>query len=271
MNQITQQNLGGGGRLGNQLFGIACVLSLAKKLNADPVFSQWEYSKYFKNPLPSGEINPTHHYHEPHFHFTPIELGEAVAISDLHSFVADRKEGKCINLHGYFQSEKYFDDCTRIIREQFHPGEGLISKLKQKYGTAFHGETCSIHIRRGDYVNNPYYADLVSSGYYQRAISYLKSGNKISKFFIFSDDIEWCKSHFNGDSFEYIEGNSDIEDLFLMASCAHNIGANSSFSFWGNYLNNYPYKISIFPKEWFGPTGAHLDTKDLYLKNWITL
>ncbi len=264
MNQITVKNFGNGGRLGNHLFTIAACIGLANKYGFKASFPRWGYNQYFENELPIDNVVPTHIYTEPYFHYTdPLGFGDAVQIKD--------SPDKIIELRGYWQSEKYFDRCTRIIKEQFTPNESVILKLVEKYGDSFHGETCSIHIRRGDYVNNGYYADIEALGYYARAISYLKSKKDITNFFIFSDDIEWCKANFGGDNFKYIEGNSDIEDLFLMASCAHNIGANSSFSYWGNYLNPYDGKISVFPKEWFGADGSHLDTKDLYLKKWITL
>ena len=93
--------------------------------------------------------------------------------------------------------------------------------------------------------------------------------DKEYKFLVFSDDIEWCKQVFD-DDFNFIEGEEDYVDLLLMARCKHNIIANSSFSWWGAWLNRNNNKRVIAPKKWFGSV-ANLDSKDLLPKGWITL
>lgn len=262
MNYITQKNLGGGGRLGNQMFGVASVLGFAEKHNLTPMIPEWKYSSCFKNKALManlGKTEPTQHYHEPYFHYTPIEF------EDLGQGAGDHK---VFNLHGYFQSIKYWDHCQELIKEQFQPSEELFVKCAERlFG---YGKICAIHIRRGDYVDNPFYAQL-GVDYYRAAIEEIKG--KVNHLLVFSDDIEYCKKLFVGFSsieVEFIEGQSDIEDLFLMSKCDHNIMANSSFSWWGAYLNSNPDKVVIAPKAWFGEDTV-LDTKDLYLPNWIVL
>jgi hypothetical protein len=94
----------------------------------------------------------------------------------------------------------------------------------------------------------------------------------VKKFYVFSDDIEWCKNFFSDIlDFEFISGNNEIRDLYLMSSCENNIIANSSFSWWGAWLNKNPNKKVIAPSVWFGPAKKNVITEDLYCKNWIKL
>ncbi len=269
MNYITYRDLGKNGRLGNQLFQVAATIGAAKKYNATPFLPPWEYEKYFQPFAGIGNLEPNYYYKEPHFHYKEIDWsGEDTLVKD------PRNDGsKVLNLDGYFQSEKYFDHCRRLVLSMFQPSRLLLDDLrtvatKQLFSMAI-TTTCSIHVRRGDYVGNAFYKEL-GVKYYNDAIAYIDAHAKVQRFLIFSDDIEYCKSIFIGEQFVFVEGNTDIQDLFLMSFCDHNIGANSSFSWWAAYLNNSPEKIVIFPKEWFGP-AASVDTKDLYTKNMIVL
>ena len=87
---------------------------------------------------------------------------------------------------------------------------------------------------------------------------------------VFSDDIEWCKHNFIGEEFIFAEDTNPVTALSLQLSCANNIIANSSFSWWAAYLNKNPSKIVIAPQKWFGPNLAH-DTKDLLPKEWARI
>ncbi len=133
----------------------------------------------------------------------------------------------------YLQGEEYFEKYKDEIKQMFGSGISSIDKV-------------SIHVRRGDYVNNPFYVDLCETDYYEKAIALFPS----SSFLVFSDDIEWCKGRFKGGEFEFFHG-TEIEDLNMMASCKHNIIANSSFSWWGAYLNPNPGKTIIAPEKWY--------------------
>lgn len=147
----------------------------------------------------------------------------------------------------YFQSPEYFDEYK--------------SEIKQLFGQDIYPiDMVAIHIRRGDYVNNPFYVDLTSTDYYERAVKEFPLG---TTFLVFSDDIEWCKSYLVGNEFEFSEGKTEIEDLNLMAGCKGIIMANSSFSWWGAYLGDDNKKV-IAPKEWY--TDGEQRTK--LLDNW---
>lgn len=134
----------------------------------------------------------------------------------------------------YLQSEEYFENCKDEIRELYSTGIGYSNYV-------------SIHVRRGDYVGNKFYFDLFSEGYYERAM-FLFPGEK---FIVFSDDVEWCKTQEIFKDCAFSEGNSEVEDMNLMASCKSNIIANSSFSWWAAWLNPNPAKEVVAPKNWF--------------------
>lgn len=259
--QITQTNIGGGGRLGNCLFGIAAVIGTAQKLGAQAVIPDWSYSKHFEESLPIGSISPTHAYKEPAFNYTEIDLNNATMLYG--------RDNKVYDLQGYFQSEKYFNHCSDLIRNTFIPSKEIAFMCAEYF---FHYPvTCSVHVRRGDYVGNPFYAQL-DINYYKQAIEYIKETTGTERFLIFSDDINWCKDHFIGDEYEFSEGKKDVEDLFLMAECNHNIISNSSFSWWASYLNRYLDKTIVAPNKnnWFAP-DSKFNVDDLYLPNWVTI
>jgi hypothetical protein len=252
------------GRLGNMLFQIATTIATAKENNAVAIFENWKYKDYFKNSINIGKTTPTNYYIEPYFHYTEINLNESLQKN------ADTVD-KVFNLSGYYQSEKYWQNHTELIREQFEFNEDLsITVLLHCFN--FSSVCCAIHVRRTDYVDNDYYEQL-DMGYYNSAIAKIKSlvDDKI-KFMIFSDDIQWCKSNFIGKEFIFIEGNSDIEDLFLMSQCDHFIIANSSFSWWSSYLSANDEKVIIAPQKnkWFG-SDIKLNVDDLYCENWVLL
>jgi len=176
-------------------------------------------------------------------------------------------------LDGYWQSEKYFKDFENIIRKDFTLKN--IGNETQRISNTIKNtkNSLSIHIRRGDYIKNPRvnnYHGVCSMEYYKDAIGCVK--NKVGDvgLFIFSDDIEWAKEQelFSGATFISSTKIKDYEEMFLMSLCKHNIIANSSFSWWGAWLNNNPNKIIIAPQKWF---NVSKDTSDLIPENWIRM
>lgn len=142
---------------------------------------------------------------------------------------AQMREGVIPDL--YVQEPDYFDAYREEIREMF------MEKADQL-------DMVAIHVRRGDYVHNPFYVDLWDNGYYERAMMEFPD----SDFLVFSDDIEWCKRQPLFAGCEFSEGKTELEDMSLMSSCKGIIMANSSYSWWGAYLSNA--KV-IAPKEWY--------------------
>jgi len=262
MDCITFKDLGNQGRLGNQLFQIATTVACAIRRNLPVIFPVWGYNQYLQVPLPSltNEIHPTHIYYEPTFEYYPILLDNSIALK------SDADQGKKIyNLSGYFQSEKYFKEYADVIRGLFIPNAIVLKYLNEKYGNLLRNNfTCSVHVRRGDYVNNKFYHQL-DLGWYTACFENVKSDASNVIFVVFSDDIQWCKENFSNLNcrFVFVENEIDFYDLILMAWCNCHIIANSSFSWWGAWLDIKKEKNIIFPAEWFGPASNH-SHKDLY-------
>jgi hypothetical protein len=165
-----------------------------------------------------------------------------------------------IMLHGYFQSEKYFRKYIPQIR-------GIFQMSSQtNWGTV------AIHYRAGDFRDFPDKHPIVSRDYLTASVLYFRMAG-YKNFLVFSDEPETIKSLLNGFdcNIEYSEGKTPMEDFKLMSSCEHGVVSNSSFSIMAQILNPNPNKIIIRPDFFFGPGNAHLDTKDVYPENWITL
>ena len=275
---ISYNKIGHFGRLGNQMFQFASTVGVANKTGHDVAFPKenvdvpsvehfkdgvrrevyFDLPKYFDNVKltlkPQSEIQTLHVAQEPYFHFC----------QDLFR-VPDQT-----NLMGYFQTEKYFEHCSETIREFFE----FNSETKKKAESAFPTfpmqlEFVSVHLRKGDYAGLQQFHPVMDADYYFNAMTHFMDGNYC--FLIFSDDIEYAKELFGDqENIVYMEGNDPDVDMCMMSMCHHNVIANSSFSWWGAWLNQNPNKKVIAPKKWFGPAynGVH-DTKDLYPQSWI--
>lgn len=178
-----------------------------------------------------------------------------------------------VYVSGYFQSEKYFEEIASIIKDEFTIKNSIIKNVEPFSEDILNCNSVSIHIRRGDYNSQAAlnYHGLIPMEYYLKAISHINQLIKDPIFYIFTDDINWVSDNFyiNNSILLSKQTKSHFEDLHLMSLCKHHIIANSSFSWWGAWLNNNPNKITIAPKNWFkkGPK----DTQDLFPKSWIAL
>tara|TARA_R110002167_G_scaffold168187_1_gene365822 strand:- start:1734 stop:2540 length:807 start_codon:yes stop_codon:yes gene_type:complete len=197
---------------------------------------------------------------EPSFNYWP----------DVFSF-----SGDCY-LSGYWQSGKYFKTCADDIRKDFTFKTELSHKNKELADSIGSMNAVSLHVRRGDYVSNSKTQKthgLCSLGYYQSAIEFISSEVSSPHFFIFSDDIDWVKNNLKiGFPVTYVGNNQGVDsfnDMRLMSLCKHHVIANSSFSWWGAWLNPDPDKIVVAPKCWF--YNYPVDTSDLYCDGWALL
>lgn len=135
----------------------------------------------------------------------------------------------------------------------------------------------SIHVRRGDYLKLSKYINLSESDYYLKAIEKIKLEVVNPTFFIFSDDIDWCKKNLNFEKnkvyyIDWNNGEKSFRDMQLMSICKYNIIANSTFSWWGAYLNNYSFKIVIAPKNYFNSKEKkNVNISNFYPKEWIKM
>ncbi len=198
----------------------------------------------------------------------------------LHKPTADEIVKKEIKyLTGFWQDENYFKDIEETIRKDFtirNPLSGEAEEISCEIKSS--KNSVSIHVRRGDYITNSQaskHHGLCSPLYYQKALTFLlsKLENKNIELFIFSDDIEWVKTNLQfPHKMTYIPETKipDYEALILMSKCAHNIIANSSFSWWGAWLNQNPDKIVIAPEKWFANPVANKN-QSIVPKSWIRI
>ncbi|MCP4001329.1 MAG: alpha-1,2-fucosyltransferase [Gammaproteobacteria bacterium] len=282
---ITVRLLGG---LGNQMFQYAAVRSLASKLDAPLCLDTFSFEHYADRDFDLGEFTAIDEpvctreqhealfskskgaklkrklfgrklYREPFFHVDPafFRLTAPIAID------------------GYFQSEQYFISNEAEIRQKFSWDiDGLAADTRAYLAEIQTANAVSVHFRRGDYVadqtvNN--FHGTCSPAYYQAAIEYIKSQVQGAHFYVFSDDIDWVKQQdaFTGVAHSYVlksEQMRDSEEMFLMSQCRHNVVANSSFSWWGAWLNSSDEKIVIAPQSWF--RTKELNTRDLIPAGW---
>jgi len=176
---------------------------------------------------------------------------------------------------GYWQSEKYFKSIEGVLRTELEYKAVLNDENALLLHDIISNESISVHIRRGDYLSVKVNSKLFSTcsiDYYMHAVNYFLNKYSNSVFYIFSDDIDWAKSNFIGDRFRIIDNNFDNPeiDLYLMSKCKHNIIANSSFSWWGAWLNSNPNKIVFAPQSWY-KNKLNESTKDLIPSDWIMI
>ena len=286
------------GGLGNQLFEYANAKALALKLNQELFFDLSFFDEYHrKDVYRLDEFNTTINVSESKYinklkrkiikpdllRWGLKKLGASGFYSksnhfDEHWFdindINNLKRKKDLYISGYFDDQSYFENIKEILRQEFTLKNPLNNDNKNfQFLINDSKNSVGIHIRRGDYINNGYFAQLPIS-YYQTAVNYIESHYPESTYFIFSDDLLWVKKNFNlTPKTIFIDINdeaTDFMELILMASCKHNIIANSTFSWWGAWLNNNPDKIVIAPKYWFkNPAAkAKYESGHLVPSNW---
>jgi hypothetical protein len=196
---------------------------------------------------------------EPHYHYWP----------DLNTYRS------CAYLYGYWQSEKYFQSIKSIIRSDFQFLNALDSRNALLAKEIQNTLSVSVHIRRGDYLSNYRTSKIMhicEPDYYQRAITHLSTQLNKPKFYIFSDDIAWVKDRLSVPAdtkfIEHNIGKESYRDMQLMSLCKHNITANSSFSWWGAWLNDNPNKLVVMPRKWF---VNNINDQDLVPDKWVRL
>lgn len=181
--------------------------------------------------------------------------------------------GKSCYYDGYWQNEKYFKNITDEIRKtfQFPPFDTENQKIAQQLQSCI---SVSMHVRRGDYLTDPLFKGTCQILYYKKAIKYIEDKAAPKLFCIFSNDIEWCKKEITPliSSAKVIfvtwnKGHNSFRDMQLMSTCKHNIIANSSFSWWGAWLNHNKDKIVIAPKLWY----AKENYESPVCQNWTQL
>ena len=231
------------GRLGNQLFQLAATYAHSRNVGENAWLNEKKFNHFsavfpnFKTFFISSLRRPVKTFNEPSFEFRPLP-NEIL-----------------LNLHGYFQSEKYFKEYETDIKKMFALG------IQPKQNI------CAIHVRRGDYKHYTKTYPLLGLDYYSKSISKIKELNPLVKFKVFSDEIGAAKKLFANYPVEYSVGRSEIQDFKEMISCDYHIIANSSFSWWSSYLSDS--KAIIAPSNWF--VVGYANPNDLYTDKMIVI
>jgi len=197
---------------------------------------------------------------EKHFHFDPeiLELPDNVYLT------------------GYWQSEKYFKDIEDIIRQEFSIKPPQTEKDKEILKLIKATQSVALCVRRGELVTNVAFYEafgFCKLDYYHRCISYISRIIPSAHFFVFSDDFSWAKKYLPTDFpmtfVDHIESSRSHENLRLMSNCRHYIISNTTFGWWGAWLNRDRKKIVCVPKKWF--KGFKGNTKDLFPAGWVKI
>jgi hypothetical protein len=215
-----------------------------------------------KARLPKLASSPNE-YREPHFHYDP----------------AFEMLGPKVSLFGYFQSERYFNSIAESLRDWLSPreplGEAAAVALKRIETSRL---PVSVHVRRGDYLKPGTHEvhGILGETFYRQAFDRLEGMiGRDAEIFIFSDDpaaAEQVLGFIPGSRLNHVRGDPERpwEDMALMARCRHHVIANSSFSWWGAWLDPSPDKIVVAPRAWFAATELNTrNTGDLYPAGWI--
>jgi Glycosyl transferase family 11 len=182
--------------------------------------------------------------------------------------------GPSTYLMGYYQCERYFQDCADEIRAAFSFARPPSDENARMMGQMAGRDSVAVHVRRGDYVAVPLYNSyhgVCGSDYYERAFGRISAKAADASFWVFSDDPEWARENIRPPGpaiyVSHNRGADSPEDLRLMAACRHQVIANSSFSWWAAWLNPWPGKVVVAPRRWVATT--ELEVKDLIPEAWI--
>jgi hypothetical protein len=284
------------GGLGNQMFQYALGLSISeyrndkfqidtsillnrKNLNPNSVIRDFDLAevfnieisnkyigvqdinvnKYYTNFNKFLPLNIRKYYTEKHFHFN----------NEVYNL-----KSKDLILEGYWQSYKYFQNNQNEIKRVFTFKNPLMPNSVNLMNIILNTDSVCINVRRGDFINDPI-LELQSIDFYINSINYLRSIIKTElTFFVFSDDMEWCKNNFNFLCNSYTvdhthKGLRFSNYLLLMSSCKHFIIPNSTFGWWAAYMSSNKNKKIIAPKNWF--KNNKINTLDLIPNSWIKI
>jgi hypothetical protein len=265
---LTFSKLGNYGHLGNQMFQFAALRGIADNRGFD-----WA--------IPSQELFGTNYpLRSSIYECFELKSLEGRTSSSNQNAISEKSfefdedlYNNCpddSDLEGYFQSQKYFKNIESSIKEDFTFKQSIMDRAQDLIKNFNQGKTVSVHIRRTDYVGNDYHHFNLPVGYYSNLIDELGECDLI---IICSDDIEWCANQpelINKKNVFFSTENSYV-DLALISLCKINIMANSSFSWWGSWLNTNPDRMVFTPKTWFGEAYKNFSLEDLLLTEWVVI
>ena len=270
-------NLMGG--LGNQLFQIFATISYAIQTETNYKFTdaviliggiRHTYWDSFLSELKNKTTNV----------FPPLSIIKETSF-EYNDINVDDIRDKHIMLNGYFQSYKYFEKNNSMICKIIRLHNKKLNVLrKTDYTTDILSHSIGLHFRMGDYKPIQHIHPIMNVEYYKNALKYMDThascsqvlyfceDNDINEVILLINELEIAFSHFT-----FIRCDDTLEDweqMLIISLCGHNIIANSTFSWWGAYLNDHPDKIVCYPKLWFGEELPH-NTKDMFPPEWIEI
>ena len=284
------------GGLGNQMFQYAFALALSKRwpnepvridtsgFNGYPLHNGYELKRIFNVSLPKTSIKEQMSVFYPLLNYRMWQIGTRI-LPKRKTIIKEAEDMKfdpnVLNSEkssyylGYWQTEKYFSDIREIVLDAFSFPPFLPESKNQILSMEIIDKiTVSIHVRRGDYLKIGNACGICTIDYYKKAISSIFKRIKPNTFLIFSDDIDWCKVNLSESLgaiqtiyVDWNNGSESYRDMQLMSLCNHNIIANSSFSWWGAWLNNHTDKIVITPDKWMKNGGW----VDIIPADWIII
>lgn len=282
------------GGLGNQMFQYALAVSLDARgeetridrscMRGYPLHNGYELGRIFGAAIPQASWVEMLRVAYPLPHYRLWQLGKrllprrrtmVVEGEDMTFNPAVLDAGGNALLEGYWQTERYFADCRREVLDAFafppFDSESANAHLAKRIRA---NKSVAVHVRRGDYLRISNTSGICTDEYYDKAITMMSEGHRPDLFVFFSDDIEWCKnrfSHLPGGAqsvfADWNHGADSFRDMQLMSLCSHNIIANSSFSWWGAWLNANPDKTVIAPSRWMNGPGW----PDIIPESWIKI
>jgi hypothetical protein len=250
------------GGLGNQMFQVANCYAQAKKNNVEMFLP--------KNSFTPLQGKDTSHYIDnilKKFKFKDNITNFFRLNENSWSFTEIDTPKNCnIQFYGYYQSSKNFSEYKKEIIDLFSPSQYEIDFISKKYPEINLKNTLSVHIRMGDYLKNPKIHPTISLEYINKSINLIGEYEHI---FIFSDNKKWVENNINLPNSTIVD-DLDYIELWLMSLCTNNIISNSTFSWWGSFLNKNENKIVIAPSVWFGEDGPK-NYLDIYESDWTIM
>lgn len=271
------------GGLGNQFFQYAAARHIAHKHNVPLKLEThgFRFAKYAAHPytLDKFNISDQRAHLSDYLRLAPRAMFQQIVVREHDNGFNQNLERIQDNviLVGYWQNPRYFSDIENVLRNEFTLRKPPTSSTARIAETIQTEESVSIHIRRTDYVRNPRNLEIFEEcrmDYYRDAMNLVAERCIRPNYFVFSDDPDWARANLpnNGLRMTFVTHNgagTAHEDLMLMSKCRHNIIANSTFSWWGAWLNDNPQKIVVSPRRWF--KNSRGQENDLLPSEWIRL
>ncbi len=273
---ITSKLMGG---VGNQMFQIAIAYAASRHFHKKLQFEKMQFdgcrqgshpSKYYGNLFQKlsfvDSIPQTYRVSEKDFRYSSVN--EEVQFALNHG-------APTLSFYGYWQSDLYFREYSKEIKQLFTPMEGIVNYLERNSDLfekfpelKLDNDYCFLGVRRGDYITHAHVHNPCGMTYYKKAMETIKK----ERYYVLSDDVEWCKANFQGDKFRFFEMKDDL--IQLLASCLFKnyIISNSSFYWWGSFLSIYENPFIIAPDKWmFGPDAKPEKYNTIYRESMTVL